>query len=36
MGNSDVDEVMRYLEGSIEKDEIERFRALSVWMGVAG
>jgi hypothetical protein len=34
--NSDVDEVMRHLQDSIEKAEIERFRALSVWMGVAG
>jgi hypothetical protein len=34
--NSDVDEVMRYLYGSNEKAEIERFRALSVRVGVAG
>jgi len=31
-----VDEVMHYLQGSIEKAEIKRFRALSVRMGVAG
>jgi hypothetical protein len=31
-----VDEVMRYLSGSIEKTEIQRFRALSVRVGVAG
>jgi hypothetical protein len=36
MENTDVDEVMCYLQGSIEKGEIERFRALSVRLGVAG
>lgn len=30
-----MDEVMRYLQGSIEETEIERFRTLSVWVGVA-
>jgi hypothetical protein len=31
-----VDEVMHYLQGSIEKAAIRRFRALSVRVGVAG
>jgi hypothetical protein len=34
--NNDVDDVMHDLQSSIEKVAVERFRALSVWLGVAG
>ena len=36
MGAKHVDEIMRGVQGSLEKTQVERFHPLSVRVGVAG